>query len=120
MVGVVGVSRLDSNLRAFLRFGQGEGAVGRARDFFTVSQPLVFDFALVNAVLVCHLCGQGFAHFGDTTDSYGAFVVGRWWRRSVITHRIGRAAGNVFGVVGVVGVRRLDGNFRPFLCFWSG
>ena len=115
MVGVVGVRRLDGNLRALLRFGQGEGAVGCTGDFFAVGQPLVFDFAQVNAVLIRHLRDQGFAHFGNTADGDVAFVVGRRRRGVAVGYGIGCRTGRAFVVFGVVVVGRLHRNLRAFL-----
>jgi len=122
---VVGVFGFDADFVSFVFGGQGVGFAVRVSNWLPVALPLVVDFGFVKLVGVVHLRGQGFAYFGVAADGDVAFVVRlRLWRLRVriggVNDWRGGSAGRCFAVVGVVGVSRLDGDLRPFLCFGQG
>ena len=100
--GVVIVGRLHRDFRAFLRGGQGEGAVGRAANRLAVGKPLVFDAARRYAVVVCYGRFQFAAHFGVASNDDFAFVVGCWWRGNGVVRCGSAGVGAGAGAVAVM------------------
>ena len=76
VLGVVVVSRLYRDFRAFLCGGEGEGAVGRAVDGFSVGKPLVFDARRRHAIFVGYGRFQLAADFRLAADAHFARMIG--------------------------------------------
>ena len=76
MLGVVVVSRLYRDFRAFLCGGEGEGLPGRAANRLAVGKPLVFDARRRHTIFVGDNRFQFATDFGVACNADFARVIG--------------------------------------------
>ena len=96
---IVGVFDVDTDLMSGIVIGKRIGLVGRRRDRFPITQPLVPDTIFRKTVAITDFRCQFTADFGFTVNDYATRLIHR--RLTVVVARIqaGTATFLIFGVV---------------------
>ena len=96
---IVGVFDVDTDLMSGIVIGKRIGLVGRRRDWFPITQPLVPDTIFRKTVAIADFRCQFTADFGFTVNDYATRLIHRCLTVVIARIQAGTATFPIFGIV---------------------